>query len=241
LTGPVSLPRSLEAIGMARVVIFGSGIGADTAFRYLSQDSPHEVCAFTVDAAFLTTHTFHGLPVVDYESVVTEFPPDQYEMFVPLGFQRMNRLRAEKYLDAKRKGYRFVSYLNSRHYTLEGVKIGENCFILDSQIFNLDVTIGDNVMIWSGNHFGDRAVIGDHAWISSHVTLAGDVAVGDYCFLGVNAAVSNNVTLGPGTFVGASVLIAQSTLEGSVHLAQPAKSLPISSEKFVTMLKLGGG
>src|SRR5258705_7458732 len=102
-------------------------------------------------------------------------------MFVPLGFQQMNRLRASKYLDAKAKGYRFVSYVNSRHYSLEGLTVGENCLILDNQIFNLDVSIGDNVTLWSGNHIGDRTVIGSHVWISSHVTLSGDVRVGDYC------------------------------------------------------------
>ncbi len=31
---------------MAKVVIFGCGKGADTAFRYLSLDSEHEICAF---------------------------------------------------------------------------------------------------------------------------------------------------------------------------------------------------
>jgi sugar O-acyltransferase (sialic acid O-acetyltransferase NeuD family) len=223
---------------MARVVVFGSGQGADTAFRYLSRDSPHEICAFTVDAAFVRERSFHGRPVVDYESVVEQFPPDAYEMFVPLGFQQMNGLRAAKYLDAKAKGYRFISYVNMRHYSLEGVSVGENCFILDHQIFNLDVSIGDNVTIWSGNHIGDRTTIGNHVWISSHVTLSGDVQVGDRCFLGVNASVSNRVTLAPRTFVGANVLISQDTTEGGVYIAPAPKTVPMASEKFITMLKI---
>lgn len=223
---------------MPNVVIFGSGRGADTAYRYLSRDSPHTICAFAVESRFLKERSFHGLPVVEYESIRERFPPEAYEMFVPLGFQRMNGLRAEKYLDAKAKGYRCVSYVNSQHYSLEGIVVGENCFILDNQIFNLDVTIGNNVVIWSGNHLGDRTVIGDHVWISSHVTLSGDVTVGDYCFLGVNSCVSNNVTLGARTFVGANVLISQGTQEGSVHVAPPAKQVPVSSDKFLAMLKL---
>jgi sugar O-acyltransferase (sialic acid O-acetyltransferase NeuD family) len=223
---------------MARVVIFGCGQGADTAFRYLSRDSAHEMCGFTVDAAFKREPSFHGLPVVEYESVTERFPPEAYQMFVPLGFQQMNRLRAAKYLDAKAKGYRFVSYVNSRHYSLEGLTVGENCLILDNQIFNLDVSIGDNVTIWSGNHIGDRTVIGSHVWISSHVTLSGDVRVGDYCFLGVNAAVSNRITLAPRTFVGASVLVARDTAEGSVHVAPSPTVVPMASERFLSMLKI---
>jgi sugar O-acyltransferase (sialic acid O-acetyltransferase NeuD family) len=222
----------------AKVVVFGTGVGADTAFRYLTLDSPHQICGFAVDAAFVRERTFHGLPVVDYEAVTTAFPPADYAMFVPLGFQRMNRLRAAKYLDAKARGYRFISYVNSRHYALEGARVGENCFVLDSQIFNLDVVIGNNVTIWSGNHFGDRTVVGDHAWISSHVTMSGDVAVGEYCFLGVNACVSNRVTLGAGTFVGANVLISKDTAENSVHVAAPAKAVGMPSEKFLGLLDI---
>lgn len=220
---------------MARVVIFGCGRGADTAFRYLSQDSPHEICAFAVESRFQPPSSFHGRPVVEYESVVSLFPPDQYHMFVPLGFQNMNRLRAEKYLDAKAKGYRFVSYVSSRLYSLEPLVIGENCLILDSQAVNLDVTIGNNVTLWSGNHIGDRTVIGDHAWISSHVTVAGDVTIGEACFLGVNASISNNVRLGPRTFVGAGALVTRDTTEGSVHIGTPSRPAPMSSEKFLAM------
>lgn len=223
---------------MAKVVIFGCGKGADTAFRYLSRDSEHEICAFAVEARFRQTHTFHGLPVADYESLVSTFPPEDFEMFVPLGFQRMNALRAEKYLDGKAKGYRFVSYVNSYHYALEDLVVGENCFILDSQTINLDVKIGNNVTIWSGNHLGDRTAIGDHVWISSHVSLAGDVTIGDSCFLGVNSCVSNGVTLGARTFVGANVLIAQGTQPDSVYLAAAPRQVALPSTKFLSMMSL---
>lgn len=223
---------------MAKVIIFGCGAGADTAYRYLSRDSSHEVCGFTVDKPFLTRDRLRGLPVVDFATVTERFPTDDYHMFVPLGFQGMNRLRAEKYRDAKSKGYRFISYVHSQAYSLEPLRVGENCFILDHQIFNLDVRIGDDVTIWSGSHIGDRTVIGDHAWISSHVTLSGDVAVGEYCFLGVNSSVSNNMKLGASTFVGAQALVTKDTDEGAVLVAPGATAVPLPSDKFLSMLRI---
>jgi sugar O-acyltransferase (sialic acid O-acetyltransferase NeuD family) len=223
---------------MSRVILFGCGRGADTAYRYLSRDGAHHVCGFTVDEALRRCDRFHDLPVVSYESVTAHFPPADFEMLVPLGFQQMNWLRAEKYLDAKRKGYRFISYVNQRHYSLEGVQFGENCFILDGQSFNLDVSVGDNVTMWSGNHVGDRTTIGNHVWISSHVTLSGDVAVGDYCFLGINSCVSNNVRLAPRTFVGANVLITQDTVDGGVYVAATSQRIQMTSDRFLSMLKI---
>jgi acetyltransferase-like isoleucine patch superfamily enzyme len=150
----------------------------------------------------------------------------------------MNRLRAERYLDAKGRGYRFISYVSSRLSSLEEPRIGENCFILDGQLLNLDVSIGNNVTMWSGNHVGDRTVIGDHVWIASHVSLAGDVTVGDGCFLGVNASVSNGVRLGARTFVGAQTIVDKDTPADAVFVSQPARSVPLSSEKFLAMLRL---
>ena len=222
----------------SKVVIFGTGRGADTACRYLERDSPHEICGFTVEEAFLTGETFRGRPVVPFETVVERFPPDAFRMFVPLGFQGMNALREEKYLAAKRLGYSFISYLSSRHYALEGVRMGENCFILDSSVFNPDVTIGDNVTIWSANHIGDRSVIEDHVWISSHVTLAGDVTVGRGSFLGTNASVSNHVRIGARTFVGTGAVIARDTAAGSVHVAPASREVKLASDRFLAMLKI---
>jgi acetyltransferase-like isoleucine patch superfamily enzyme len=175
---------------------------------------------------------------VPYDEVVRRFPPADYQMFVPLGFQQMNAVRAARFHDARNKGYRLISYVNTRHYSLEGVPVGDNCFILDGQSFNLDVTIGDNVTIWSANHIGDRTSVGSHVWISSHVTLAGDVVVGDYSFLGVNSCVSNGVTIAPRTFVGANVLISQNTAEGGVYVAPPPKHLAMPSDRFLSMLKI---
>lgn len=223
---------------MARVVIFGTGRGADTAYRYLSRDTGHDICAFTVDARFVSDRTFHGRPVVPYEELLHRFPPGDAHLFVPLGFQQMNRLRAARYLDGKAKGYTFISYVSSRVSSLEPPQVGENCLVLPGQVFDLDVTIGNNVTLWSGNHIGDRSVIEDHAWLSSDVTLAGDVRIGEGAFLGVNCSVSNGVTIGARTFVGAQALVDRDTPPDSVWLAPAGRSVPVPSEKFLAMLRL---
>jgi sugar O-acyltransferase (sialic acid O-acetyltransferase NeuD family) len=225
-------------VSASRVIIFGAGAGADTAYRHLVKDSAHEVCAFTVEQSFLKAVSLHGLPVVPFESVAERFPPDAHRMFVPLGFQRMNALREEKYLAARALGYRCISYVSSRVFSLEPPVIGDNCFILDHQVLNLDVKIGNNVTMWSANHIGDRSVIEDHVWVSSHVTLAGDVHVGPGCFLGTNASVSNNVRLGARTFVGTGAVITKDTADNSVHLAAASRDVALASDKFLAMLKI---
>ena len=225
---------------MADVVLFGCGRGADVAFRHLSADTEHTVCGFAVDAEYLESTESHGLPVVSFEEVDERFPPDSYQMLVLLGYQRMNALRAEKYLAAKRRGYSMVSYVSSSIVRIEELAVGENCFILDNQSINLDVRIGDNVVMWSSNHIGDKSVIGDHVWISSHATLSGGVVIEERAFIGVGATIGNSVTIGAGSFIGAGTLINSDTEPGGVYAAEDTKLVADDAASFMRVLEATG-
>jgi sugar O-acyltransferase (sialic acid O-acetyltransferase NeuD family) len=225
---------------MSKVILFGSGKGADVAYRYLKYDSQHIVAGFTVDKAFFKLDTFHGLPVVPFEKVESYFPPSEYKMLILIGYQEMNQLRATKYLQAKNKGYQFISYINSKIFSLENLVVGENCFIMENQCINLDVKIGNNVVMWSCNHIGDRSVIEDHVWISSHVSVAGDVTIKESTFIGINASISNNVVIAPKTFIGAGAFIAQHTIESGVYTQPDAKCIFKDSTSFMKVLEASG-
>jgi sugar O-acyltransferase (sialic acid O-acetyltransferase NeuD family) len=222
---------------MAKVIIFGAGRGAAVAHRYLGEDSDHEVCGFTVETDYLKADTFRGLPLVDFAGVATTFPVAEYQMFVPLGFQGLNRLRYEKYTAAKDKGYGFISYVSSTVPHQDGFVVGENCFILQNNSINFDVKIGNNVVVWSGNQIGDESTVGDHCWISSHVCISGNVRVEAFSFLGINATISNNVTVAAESFIGANALIAKDTLPKAVHVVESTPKAAFPSDRFVRMLE----
>ena len=225
---------------MSKVILFGTGRGADVAYRFLKRDSDHEVCGFATDKKYLDRDSFHDLPAVDFETVEQRFPPDRYKMLILLGYQGMNGLRAEKYLAAKAKGYGCISYVNSEFYRAEDLDVGENCFILDNQSISLDVKIGNNVVMWSSNHVGDLSTIGDHSWLASHVTVAADVKVRPYCFLGIGAIVGNKLTLGERTFVGAGALVASSTTDNSVHVLPASEAVDVNSTAFMRVMTAKG-
>lgn len=221
---------------MSKVVLFGTGGGADTAYRYLTKDSPHEVVAYTVDADRRDRDMFRGLPVVDFETVQDHFPPEHFKMFILLSFDDMNALRIRKFEQAKAKGFSFVSYVASNIFRIEDIQVGENCLILESQTINLDVKIGDNVVMWSGNQIGDRSVIEDHVWISSQVAIGGDVNVGSGCFIGMHATIGHGITVAEKNFIGAGALITKSTKPGNVFVQPHTKSLPLNSDDFARII-----
>lgn len=223
---------------MSKIIIFGIGRGADVATRYFQADSAHEIVAYTVDDAYMDRHEFMGRPVIPFSRVEKEAPPAECRMFLPLGFQRMNALRAEKFAAAKMKGYSLESYVSSRITAWDRPRFGENCFILEGNVFDFDVTIGNDVVLWSANHIGDLCAIEDHAWISSHAVLSGEVTVGAHSFLGVNATVSNFVRIGPRSYIGANTLITKDTPADGVYVTKGTPQLEhIDSLRFLQMIR----
>lgn len=208
---------------MAKIVVFGVGQFADVAHFYLTHDSPHDVIAFTVDSEYLKDKEFHGLPVVPFGEVERSYPPDGFKMFVPVSYRRVNKIRGEKYFEAKAKGYELISYVCSKATTWPGLVVGDNCFIFENNVIQPYVKLGNNVIMWSGNHIGHHTTIKDHCFLASHVVVSGSVTIEPYCFLGVNATVRDNIKIAKECVIGMGALVMKDTIEGGVYLGKPAE------------------
>jgi len=203
---------------MGKIIIFGLRDFASLAHFYLKHDSPHEVVAFSVSAAYMPdTPRFEGRPVVPFERVEDHYSPDEYAFFAPMSHRSMNRLREGIYNQVKAKGYRMISYVSSRATVFPCTKIGENCFVLEGNTIQPYATIGNNVMMWGSNLIGHHAQIKDHVFFSSHVVLAGHCIVERYCFFGLNATVRDGLHIAEGTLVTMSASIIKDTEPWGVY------------------------
>lgn len=215
-----------------RLVIFGTGDIAQLAHYYFSTDSSHEVVAFTVDAAYINSSEFCGLPVVPFEKLVNDYAPGTHEIFIALSYAKLNQVRKEKYLAAKSLGYRFASYVSSRATMLNDGRIGENCFILEDNTIQPFVTIGNNVTLWSGNHIGHHSTIHDHCFIASHVVVSGGVEIGESCFIGVNATLRDHIKIGEKCVIGAGALLLIDAEPEGVYIGQAAERAKVPSTRL---------
>lgn len=205
-----------------KVVIFGVLDTAELAHFYLLHDSEYEVAAFAVHQQYIKENNFKGLPVVAFENLETVFPPSDYFLFAPMTAKNMNRLRESVYLEGKKKGYSYISYISSKATVFQN-PIGENCFILEDNTIQPFTTIGNNVVLWSGNHIGHHGRIDDHVFFTSHVVLSGHCHVHSHCFFGVNATIRDYTKLAQGTLVAMGASITKDTEEWGVYIGNPAK------------------
>ncbi|MBU0520899.1 MAG: acetyltransferase [Gammaproteobacteria bacterium] len=214
------------------LVIFGFGDIAQLAYYYFRTDSDYNVVAFTIDRSYIAEDEFCGLPVIPFEDIHKQYPPESNDFFVALSYSKINTVRKEKYLAAKALGYQLTSYISSRATILNEQSIGENCFILEDNTLQPFVTIGNNVTLWSGNHIGHHSTIHDHCFVASHVVVSGGVEIAEQCFIGVNATLRDHIKIGERSVIGAGTLILTDVEAEGVYIGPATERSRVPSSKL---------
>ena len=218
-----------------KALVFGIGSFAQVAAAYLDHDSKYRVAAFVVDERYIVQPELMGVPVVAFEHVVETHPPAEYEMFVAVGFKRVNALRAEMVARCKALGYKLLTYVSSRASIVVPVPIGENCFICENTAIQPFVTIGDDTILWGGSYVGHHSRIGAHCFLASHVAISGHVTIGDGCFIGVNATLRDGVTIPPQSVIGAGATMLSDGVERGVYKGAAAHPAQYTSDQLRTI------
>ena len=214
------------------IVVFGAGDIAELADFYFTHDSDFEVAAFTVDGAYRSAERFRDRPLVAFEEVAQNFPPDRFGFFVAVSYAKLNGVRIEKVAAARQKGYRLVSYLSSRATAFPGFQLGENCFILEDNTIQPFARVGANVTLWSGNHIGHHSEIADDVFMASHVVVSGGVRIGRASFVGVNVTIRDHVTIGERCVLGAGALVLEDQPDLSVVAPRGTERAKVPSTRL---------
>lgn len=218
--------REMESL---EVVIYGAGTFAEYVSYVISQDSVYEVSAFCVEKKFKkqNSQSLRDLPIVDFEDVENNFPPDKYRLFISVG---NNWAREKIFKISKYKGYSFISYLSSKAIIWEDLKCGENVFISEDSVMQPFVSIGDNTIIL-GSKIGHHSKVGNN-FLLSCCFLGGNTSIGDNSFLGLNSTVQQNVTIGRNKIIGMGSSIAKTTGDDEVYGGKTTIKRNISSERI---------
>lgn len=215
-----------------KLIIFGSGELAEVAAYYFTNDKDQEIACFSVDGEYIQEDIFCGRAVVPFEEVASAFPIEDYDLFVAVGYSGINKLRQEKCLAAKDKGYELASYVSSKATVFPNFTHGWNNFILEDNTIQPFARISNGVTLWSGNHIGHHSSIADFAFISSHVVISGGVAIGERSFIGVNATLNDHITIGERCVIGSGALVVRDLEDESVITSETSKLSKVPSSRL---------
>ncbi len=216
----MSTPRDTRPI-----VIFGTLRSASLARFCLTHDSPLQVAAFTVDAAYATGPTHEGLPLVAFEDLESQYGPGDCRLLIPMGYQGINGVRRARYEDGKRRGYDFATYISSRASTWPDLVAGDNVLIYEHAIIQPFCLIGNNTIIRSGAHVSHHCRVDDHAFVAAEVAMGGEGHVGEQAFVGVGAVLRDRIRIAPRSFIGAGAVVVNDTEADGAYVGNPARKL----------------
>lgn len=217
---------------MKDMIVVGTDLFAEVVRDYFHEYTDKCVRAFACHAQYKCKDTFGGLPVVTIEELDHQYPPGAVEVFVAIGYRKMNKLRQATYEELKARGYSFASFIAPNVKTWSSNHFGENVFVFENNVIQPHVKIGNNTILWSGNHIGHHSSIGNHCFISSHVVVSGSCKIGDNCFLGVNSTLHDSLSIGPENLIGAGAVIARDTREREVFVPSATKAFPKTSDRL---------
>ena len=212
---------------MEKIIIWGIGQISQVLTFYIQKYTQYKICAYTLDKEYMgDKNEFNGIPVIAFEEIEKHFSPNEYKMALIMGYKNLNRYREEKYLQAKAKGYSFISYV-SPHSTCDA-DIGENTFIFNDNDIQPYTKIGNNVIIWANSGIGHHVIVEDNCFLASP-KISGASIVRKNSFLGSNCTIAHNVEIGAYSIIGAGTIITKNLKEGSVVVAKQTKIMPIKS------------
>jgi sugar O-acyltransferase (sialic acid O-acetyltransferase NeuD family) len=205
---------------MKPVVMFGIGAFADQVRYYFHEESPYKVVAFTVEQKYIKEEKFYGLPIVPFETVEKEFPPSEYDMFIAVGYNNLNRLREKIFNEAKQKGYTMVNYVHPSAVLAKNFVMGENCYLLE-RVSTLPFSrIGNGVVMHTDCGMGHHCYIGDFCFFSAGCAIAAKVTFGPYCFVSIHTTFKPGIKIGHSVIIGTGALILEDAPDESVYIEQ---------------------
>jgi sugar O-acyltransferase (sialic acid O-acetyltransferase NeuD family) len=213
---------------MKNLIIFGNSEFSKLIKWYIDHDDEREVVAFCSDKQYIKENIFDGTPVVAFEEIEKTYPPEQYEILLGIGYNKMNDIRKQIYYACKQKGYTIASYIHSSSL-VQTDDIGEGNIILEQTLVEPFVKIGDCNLIWCKISIAHDDIIGNFNTIAGMASLCGHVKIKNNCFIGNASVIQEHLTVNDYSLIGASALVRRDVEPYSVVAA--AKSVVLEGKK----------
>lgn len=215
---------------MKKAIILGTGQFAEGIYYFLHNDKDVKICGFTVESNYRDSDSYMGLPLVNFEDVENVYPPNEYGIYICIGYFKMCTLRERLFNEALNKGYEILSYIHPTA-VVNAKSMGIGTMILEN------VTIGPGCEIGNGNvfracsHLAHNAVVGNFNYFTISVSLAGRMSIGNNCFFGNNCSAKDGLKIADYTLIGAGCYISKDTVPYGVYV--PARSVYLQDKKSV--------
>jgi UDP-N-acetylbacillosamine N-acetyltransferase len=215
-----------------KLIIYGNSDFAELMYYYFTNDSQYEVVGFCVDRDFIKSDKLLDKPLVAFEEVEKIFPPDEYKMFVAVGYKNM-RLRVKLYSKSVDKGYKHINYISSKAIVDESNIIGKNNAILYGVVLEPFAKIGNNNIINTNTIVCHHAEIMNGCFIAAKSLVGGFTVIKNNCFIGFSSTILQKLIIEDETLVAACSLVNKNSSKFDFLVGTPAKTISNHKENGI--------
>lgn len=200
-----------------KVIIFGITDLAEILYSYLFHSENYEVIAFCVDKEYLPkAKKFHNLPIYSYDQVKKIFSPNEYGIFICIGYKSMNKYREFCFKKVEKDGFEICSFVHPSALVLARSK-GYGNIIFPNVVIDQLSEIGIGNVFYPCSVLSHHSTVGNFNYFSVKSCICGHVSITNNCFFGANCTIKNGVKVSSYTFVGASTYINKDTSDNSFY------------------------
>ena len=160
-----------------KLFIFGTGQFSKIISQYFERYTNYKIAGYIDSMKQKNCYSDMDVLVLSEEEFLENYSPDNYCMFIAVGYTNMNKNRSDIFKKYKNFGFSFANFVHPNVVWWDNSKLGENSFIFENNVVQQNVSIGDNVIVWSGNHIGHDTEVQDNVWITSHVVIYSNVLI----------------------------------------------------------------
>lgn len=194
---------------MEKLLVFGNGLQAEELTAFIEEYALFNIVAYTVDERFIKSSVYLGKPVYPAERI-EEYVRQDVLAYVAVSQQfYANRLRVEKYIMMRDRGYHFANIISPRA-TLKCELIGEGNWIKDNAYLDYKTTIGSNNLIGIDAQISHFSVLGDHNYLASKCLIAGACKIGNQNYFGIGSKVYNVLEIGDKCIIAGGAVVKKS-------------------------------
>ncbi|MDB3917366.1 hypothetical protein N9357_02755 [bacterium] len=198
-----------------QIAIYGTGLGAETAYYHSQINSRYHVKFFIND---FDKSTIHGINSVTFDELLANLEG----LYGVACFVADNSFRLEVIDKLKETNLISISLISKNSTIAASAVIGQGVFIKDGVVIGNDCIIGDGVVIDDNSTVPHHCIIEDGAFLAPGCSLGGGCIVRSKAVIGVGASVASNLIVGENTIVSSGAALLTNTDANVVIQGNPA-------------------
>ena len=212
------------------IIIIGAGGNARVTLDILLSNRK-KILAFTAKGT--EEKDICGIPVINDESVIADFKPEDVSLVNGIGSVASLDLRRYVFEKFKQYGFSFVSVVHPSALIASDVSIGEGTCIGAGVIIECGAHIRENTIINTKVSVGHDSIIASHVHIAPGCTLCGNVSVGSCTHIGADTCVIQGIRIGKKTLIGAGSVVVKDIPDGVKAFGNPARIQDVYADKVI--------